>query len=80
MLQYVLDLKTSAVHGGMMENFTGHFVSVVWDIIPIFLLFFLITGILFFNYYRIKREEELAILRQIAKTLYELNIQNNYKY
>ncbi len=63
-----------------MENFTGHFVSVVWDIIPIFLLFFLITGILFFNYYRIKREEELAILRQIAKTLYELNIQNNYKY
>jgi len=63
-----------------MENFTGHFVSVVWDIIPIFLLLFLITGILFFNYYRIKREEELAILKQITHILNELNYQKNNKY
>lgn len=80
MLQYVLALKTSVVNGGIMENFTGHFVSVVWDIIPIFLLLFLITGILFFNYYRIKREEELAILKQITHILNELNYQKNNKY
>ncbi|NLN97763.1 MAG: hypothetical protein GX127_05185 [Eubacteriaceae bacterium] len=63
-----------------MENFAGHFVSVVWDIIPIFLLLFLITGILFFNYYRIKREEELAVLKQIAQILYELNYRENNQY
>ncbi len=52
-----------------MNAFMGSFVNTVWIIIPILLIFFLLSGIIFVFYYKAKTEEKMQYLRRITEAL-----------
>ncbi len=62
-----------------MEQFLTNMASVAWSIIPILLIFFLMSGIMVVFYFRIKFDELLTYIKSIAISLDRLsNRKNDY--
>lgn len=62
-----------------MEQFLSNMVGVAWSIIPILLIFFLMSGIMVVFYFRMKFDELLAYIKSIAISLDRLsNRKNDY--
>ncbi len=50
-------------------NFLAQMAAAAWNIVPIFLILFLMGGIIFLYYIRDKIDEGLGYLRRIAESL-----------
>ncbi len=62
-----------------MNEFINSMAGVAWSIIPILLIFFLMSGIMFVFYFKTKIEEILSYYKSIAASLERLsNRRNDY--
>lgn len=62
-----------------MNEFINSMAGVAWSIIPILLIFFLMSGIMFVFYFKVKIEEISSYLKSIASSLERLsNRRNDY--
>lgn len=62
-----------------MEQFLSNMANVAWTIIPILLIFFLMSGIMVVFYFRVKFDELLGYIKRIAVSMEELsNRRKNY--
>ncbi|MBU4440215.1 MAG: hypothetical protein L6276_11900 [Acetobacterium sp.] len=62
-----------------MNEFINDMAGVAWSIIPILLIFFLMSGIMFVFYFKVKVEEISISLKSIAASLERLsNRRNDY--
>lgn len=62
-----------------MNEFINNMAGVAWSIIPILLIFFLMSGIMFVFYFKVKVEEISISLKSIAASLERLsNRRNDY--
>lgn len=62
-----------------MEQFVNNMAGVAWTIIPILGIFFLMAGIMFVFYIRVKMDEWTVYLKSIAASLERLSSRrNNY--
>ena len=62
-----------------MNQFINSMAGVAWSIIPILLIFFLMSGIMFVFYFKVKIEEVSIYLKSIAASLERLsNRRNDY--
>ena len=62
-----------------MNEFINSMAGVAWSIIPILLIFFLMSGIMFVFYFKVKIEEVSIYLKSIAASLERLsNRRNDY--
>jgi hypothetical protein len=62
-----------------MNEFINSMAGVAWSIIPILLIFFLMSGIMFVFYFKVKIEEISIYLKSIAASLERLsNRRNDY--
>jgi hypothetical protein len=62
-----------------MNEFINDMAGVAWSIIPILLIFFLMSGILFTFYVKVKLEEISIYIKSIAASLERLsNRRNDY--
>ena len=62
-----------------MNAFINNMAGVAWSIIPILLIFFLMSGIMFVFYFKVKVEEISIYLKSIAASLERLsNRRNDY--
>ena len=62
-----------------MNEFVNSMAGVAWSIIPILLIFFLMSGIMFVFYFKVKIEEISSYLKSIASSLERLsNRRNDY--
>jgi|EPASupsiteSAE347_1022098.scaffolds.fasta_scaffold20235_3 hypothetical protein len=62
-----------------MNEFVNSMAGVAWSIIPILLIFFLMSGIMFVFYFKVKIEEISIYLKSIAASLERLsNRRNDY--
>ncbi|MDK2905919.1 MAG: hypothetical protein PWR12_1997 [Eubacteriaceae bacterium] len=63
-----------------MEQFLNNMASAAWTIIPILALFFLMAGIMFVFYVRMKMDEWSHYLKSIAVSLEKLSNRRNDYY
>jgi hypothetical protein len=62
-----------------MNEFINSMAGVAWSIIPVLLIFFLMSGIMFVFYFKVKIEEISIYLKSIAASLERLsNRRNDY--
>jgi hypothetical protein len=62
-----------------MNEFVNSMAGVAWSIIPILLIFFLMSGIMFVFYFKVKIEEISIYLKSIEASLERLsNRRNDY--
>lgn len=60
-----------------MNEFINSMAGVAWSIIPILLIFFLMAGIMFVFYFKIKIEEISIYFKSIAASLERLSNRRN---
>ena len=60
-----------------MNQFINSMAGVAWSIIPILLIFFLMSGIMFVFYFKVKIEEISIYLNSIAASLERLSNRRN---
>lgn len=60
-----------------MNQFINSMAGVAWSIIPILLIFFLMAGIMFVFYFKIKIEEISIYFKSIAASLERLSNRRN---
>lgn len=60
-----------------MNEFINSMAGVAWSIIPILLIFFLMAGIMFVFYFKIKIEEISIYFKSIATSLERLSNRRN---
>ena len=60
-----------------MNQFINSMAGVAWSIIPILLIFFLMSGIMFVFYFKVKIEEISIYLNSIATSLERLSNRRN---
>ena len=60
-----------------MNEFINSMAGVAWSIIPILLIFFLMSGIMFVFYFKVKIEEISIYLNSIAASLERLSNRRN---
>lgn len=60
-----------------MNEFMNSLAGVAWSIIPILLIFFLMAGIMFVFYAKMKTEELLIYLKSIAASLERISNRQN---
>ncbi|MBC3795693.1 hypothetical protein GH810_08320 [Acetobacterium paludosum] len=56
-----------------MNEFVNSMAGVAWNIIPILLIFFLMSGIMFVFYFKKKTEELSSYMKSIAASLERLS-------
>ena len=56
-----------------MNEFMNSMAGVAWSIIPILLIFFLMSGIMFVFYFKKKTEEVASYIKSIAASLERLS-------
>jgi len=56
-----------------MNEFVNSMAGVAWNIIPILLIFFLMSGIMFVFYFKKKTEELSSYMKRIAASLERLS-------
>lgn len=56
-----------------MNQFLNNMASVAWSMIPILLIFFLMSGIMFVFYFKKKTEEISSYIKSIAASLERLS-------
>jgi len=60
-----------------MNEFINSMAGVAWSIIPILLIFFLMSGVMFVFYFKVKIEEISIYLKSIAASLERLSDRRN---
>lgn len=60
-----------------MNEFMNSLAAVAWSVIPILLIFFLMAGIMFVFYVKMKTEELLIYLKSIAASLERISNRHN---
>jgi len=60
-----------------MNEFINSMAGVAWSIIPVLLIFFLMSGIMFVFYFKVKIEEISIYLKSIAASLERLSNRRN---
>ncbi|WKY48648.1 hypothetical protein Q5O24_04845 [Eubacteriaceae bacterium ES3] len=63
-----------------MEQFLNNMAGAAWTIIPILGIFFLMSGIMFVFYFRMKMDEWTLYLKSIAASLEKLSNRRNDYY